>query len=191
MLLSYMAFSSDLSFLLFTHIIDCASYCPFTTLIVPFSSVHCANCALFLPFTTLIVPFWRSAHHTKRALLRWHPALLKTWAEHLCITTLGNLKNWTSNLESSFFANNAHTTRTFLFRVNRSYWTKRMKYKKQSVVIPLFRVMSLCGVICETFWMRDDLRPVGVPSLVGVTAQSTDRSSPHPNTYNSSQRKYA
>ena len=28
------------------------------------------------------MPFWRSAYHTKCALFRWHPALLKTWAEH-------------------------------------------------------------------------------------------------------------
>ena len=41
-------------------IVLCLFHCPFTALIVPFSSVHRANCALF----------------------RWHPALLKTWAEH-------------------------------------------------------------------------------------------------------------
>ena len=53
-------FSSSLSF-----------YCPFIMLIVPYSSFHRAK-----------VPFWRSVHRTKFALLRWHPALLKTWAEH-------------------------------------------------------------------------------------------------------------
>ena len=29
-----------------------------------------------------MVPFWRSVHRAKCALFRWHPALLKTWAEH-------------------------------------------------------------------------------------------------------------
>ena len=76
-----------LSFLLSTHSVDCAVwrclfYCLFTALIVPFSSVHRPNCALFLQFAALIVPFWRSVHRTKCALFRWHPALLKTWAEH-------------------------------------------------------------------------------------------------------------
>ena len=33
-----------------------------------------------------MVPFWRSVHRAKCALFRWHPALLKTWAEH-CMCT--------------------------------------------------------------------------------------------------------
>ena len=55
----------------------------------PFCSVHRANSALFVPFTALIVPFWRSVHRAKCALFRWHPALLKTWAEHCQGSVLG------------------------------------------------------------------------------------------------------
>ena len=70
---SHMAFSSVLSFLLSTQ------YCCAVPLLL---SVHRINGALFLPFTALIVAFWPSVHRTKSALFRWHPALLKSWAEH-------------------------------------------------------------------------------------------------------------
>ena len=79
-----MAFSSVLSLLLSTHSVDCAG-----PLLL---SIHRVNSALFLPFTMLIVPFFvrsprklcpfSSVHRTNCALFRWHPALLKTWAEH-------------------------------------------------------------------------------------------------------------
>ena len=49
-LMSHMAFSSVLSFLLSTHSVDCA---------VPvLLSIHRVNSALFLPFTVLIVPLF-------------------------------------------------------------------------------------------------------------------------------------
>ena len=73
--------------MLSTHSVDCAVHLLLSILRV--------NSALFLPFTVPIVPFssvhrtnWallRSIHRTKCALFRWHPALLKTWAEHWMI----------------------------------------------------------------------------------------------------------
>ena len=70
----------------------------------PFSSVHRANSALFVPFTSLIVPFWRSVHRAKCALFRWHPALLKTWAEH-CLRSWkdvshGNVEQGISSIQN-------------------------------------------------------------------------------------------
>ena len=77
--------------------------CPHTALIVPLLLyVHRVNSVLFVPFTALIVLFFplnalivpflfrsqrklcpfSSVHRAKCALFRWHPALLKTWAEH-------------------------------------------------------------------------------------------------------------
>ena len=59
------------------HSFDCAG-----PLLLCHSRALLVNSALFLQFTALIVPFCRSAHRTKCALFRWHPALLKTWTEH-------------------------------------------------------------------------------------------------------------
>ena len=88
-----MAFGSVLPFLLSTHSVDCAVpllLCHSKALLVNIAifSVHRANYALFLQFTALIVPFRRSAHCTKCALFRWHPALLKTCAEHYVLVSV-------------------------------------------------------------------------------------------------------
>ena len=99
-----MAFGSVLPFLLSTHSVDCAVpllLCHSKALLVNIAlfSVHRANYAPFLQFTALIVPFRRSAHRTKCALFRWHPALLKTCAEHCMCWCLCIIFVWVYVLE--------------------------------------------------------------------------------------------
>ena len=79
-----MAFSSVLPFLLPTHSVDCAVH-----LLLSHSRALLVSSALFHPFTALKCPFDGPFTALKcpfdgpfTALFRWHPALLKTWAEH-------------------------------------------------------------------------------------------------------------